>query len=209
MLGQHLTREGEDFITKDPMNYQQINKKDEVQASTFFEVKVDSFQNLIDSIQKAFWRNSKYRHIIQDLGKGKSVQGYSLDSSSQILLFKDWVVVPNDPTIQLSILQKLHNSPLAGHPGQGKTLKLVKLDFHWSTMTQFIKDYVSSCPKCSRNNNIHHKKFKILKPLPIPNGPWICLPMYLSACDSKPEHMHVSQNTINQWYSQDTTKTWS
>ncbi|MBW0531194.1 hypothetical protein O181_070909 [Austropuccinia psidii MF-1] len=31
----------------------------------------------------------------------------------------------------------------------------------------------------------------------------------LSACDSKQEHKHDSQNTINQWYSQDTTKTWS
>ncbi|MBW0546130.1 hypothetical protein O181_085845 [Austropuccinia psidii MF-1] len=31
----------------------------------------------------------------------------------------------------------------------------------------------------------------------------------VSACDSKPEHRHDSQNTINQWYSQDTTKTWS
>ncbi|MBW0518223.1 hypothetical protein O181_057938 [Austropuccinia psidii MF-1] len=31
----------------------------------------------------------------------------------------------------------------------------------------------------------------------------------LSACDSKPEHKHDSQNTINQWYSQDTTKKWN
>ncbi|MBW0576365.1 hypothetical protein O181_116080 [Austropuccinia psidii MF-1] len=31
----------------------------------------------------------------------------------------------------------------------------------------------------------------------------------VSACDSKPEHKHDSQNTINQWYSQNTTKTWS
>ncbi|MBW0475596.1 hypothetical protein O181_015311 [Austropuccinia psidii MF-1] len=44
-------------------------------------------------------------------------------------------------------------------------------------MTQFIKDYVSSCQQCSRNKNIHHKKFGILKSLPIPNGPWICLSM--------------------------------
>ncbi|MBW0511086.1 hypothetical protein O181_050801 [Austropuccinia psidii MF-1] len=41
-------------------------------------------------------------------------------------------------------------------------------------MTQFIKDYVSSCQQCSRNKNIHHMKFGLLKPLPIPNGPWIC-----------------------------------
>ncbi|MBW0480152.1 hypothetical protein O181_019867 [Austropuccinia psidii MF-1] len=44
-------------------------------------------------------------------------------------------------------------------------------------MIQFIKDYVSSFQKCSRNKNIHHKKFVLLKPLPIPNGPWICLSM--------------------------------
>ncbi|MBW0510191.1 hypothetical protein O181_049906 [Austropuccinia psidii MF-1] len=42
-------------------------------------------------------------------------------------------------------------------------------------MTQFIKDYVSSFQQCSRRKNIHHKKFGLLKPLPIPNGPWIFL----------------------------------
>ncbi|MBW0519957.1 hypothetical protein O181_059672 [Austropuccinia psidii MF-1] len=73
-----------------------------------------------------------------------------------------------------SILQDLGK---AGHPGQEKTLKLVKGDFHSSGMTQFIKDYVSSCQQFSRNKNIHHKKFGLLKPLPIPNGPWICLSM--------------------------------
>ncbi|MBW0544849.1 hypothetical protein O181_084564 [Austropuccinia psidii MF-1] len=31
----------------------------------------------------------------------------------------------------------------------------------------------------------------------------------VSACDSKPEHKHDSQNTVNQWYSQDTTEPWS
>ncbi|MBW0501123.1 hypothetical protein O181_040838 [Austropuccinia psidii MF-1] len=77
--------------------------------------------------------------------------------------------------MQLSILQKNHDPPLAGHPGQEKTLKLVKRDFYRCGMTHLIKDYVSSCQQCSRNKNIHHKKFGFLKPIPIPNGPWICL----------------------------------
>ncbi|MBW0592922.1 hypothetical protein O181_132637 [Austropuccinia psidii MF-1] len=136
---------GEDLIRKNPMNFQQIIKQDEVQPSKYFAVKVESFSNLIDSIQKKLWQDPQYRSILEDLGKGKSVQDYSLDSSFQLLLFKDWVVVPNDSTIQLSILQKRHDSPLAGHPGQEKTLKLVKRDFYWSDMTQFIKYYVSSC----------------------------------------------------------------
>ncbi|MBW0581281.1 hypothetical protein O181_120996, partial [Austropuccinia psidii MF-1] len=128
----HLER-GEDFISKNPMSFEQLIKQDEVQPSRYFAVKVESFSNLIDSIQKALWQDSQYRSIIQEL-----VQ--------------------------------------AGHPGQEKTLKPVKQDFHWSGMTQFIKDYVSSCQQCSSNKNIHHKKFGFLKPLPIPNGPWISTP---------------------------------
>ncbi|MBW0555640.1 hypothetical protein O181_095355 [Austropuccinia psidii MF-1] len=92
MLGKCLPREGENFIRKKPMNYQQRIKEDEIQVSKFFAV--------------------------------NSVQDYSLDSSSHLLLFKDWLVVPNEPTIQLSILQKQHESPLAGQPRQEKTLKL-------------------------------------------------------------------------------------
>ncbi|MBW0561282.1 hypothetical protein O181_100997 [Austropuccinia psidii MF-1] len=43
---------GEDFISKNSMNFQQLIKKDEVQPSKYFAVNVDSFSNLIDSIQK-------------------------------------------------------------------------------------------------------------------------------------------------------------
>ncbi|MBW0572725.1 hypothetical protein O181_112440 [Austropuccinia psidii MF-1] len=118
---------GEAFISKNPMNFQQLIKQDEVQPPRYFAVKVESFSNLIDSIQKKLWQDSQYRSILQELGKGKSIQYYSLDSSSQLLLFKAQMVVPNDPTIQLSILQKHHDSPLAGHPGQAKTLKLVNV----------------------------------------------------------------------------------
>ncbi|MBW0486819.1 hypothetical protein O181_026534 [Austropuccinia psidii MF-1] len=158
---------GKDLINKNPMNYQQIIKKDENQAPKFFSVKVHSFSNLIDSIQKALWQDSQYRSIFQDLGEGKSDQDYSLYSSSQLLLIKDWVVFPNDPTIKLNILQKWHESPPSEPPGKEKTFKLVKHDFDWSGMTQFIKDYVSSCQQCSRNKNIHHKKSGLLKTLPI------------------------------------------
>ncbi|MBW0483534.1 hypothetical protein O181_023249 [Austropuccinia psidii MF-1] len=49
---------GEDFISKNPMNFQQLTRKDEVQPSRYFAVNVEYFSNLIDSIQKALWQNS-------------------------------------------------------------------------------------------------------------------------------------------------------
>ncbi|MBW0561900.1 hypothetical protein O181_101615 [Austropuccinia psidii MF-1] len=175
--GQHLSGEGGGFHQQESNDFQHLIKQDEFQPSVYFAVKVEPFSNFIESIQEKLWQEPQYRSILQELGKLKSVQDYSLDSSSQLLLFKDCVVVPNDPTIQLSILQQRHDSPLAGHPSQEKTLKLVKRDLHWSRMTQFIKEYVPSCQQCSRNKNIHHKKFGLLKPLPIPNGPWSCFSM--------------------------------
>ncbi|MBW0525466.1 hypothetical protein O181_065181 [Austropuccinia psidii MF-1] len=58
----------QDFISKNPWNYQKIIKQDEIQASKFFAVKVEAFSNLIESIQKALWQDSQYRSILQDLG---------------------------------------------------------------------------------------------------------------------------------------------
>ncbi|MBW0587075.1 hypothetical protein O181_126790 [Austropuccinia psidii MF-1] len=60
---------GEDFISKNPMSFQQLIKQAEVQPSRYFAVKVDSFSNLIDSIQKKLWQDSKYRSILEELAK--------------------------------------------------------------------------------------------------------------------------------------------
>ncbi|MBW0490085.1 hypothetical protein O181_029800 [Austropuccinia psidii MF-1] len=141
-VGTTFTQRGEDSIRKNLMNFQQLVKKDEVQTSKYFAVKVESFSNSIDSIQKALCQDLQYRSTLQDLGKGKSVADYSLDPYSQLPLFKGQVVVANDPKVQLSILQNCNDSPLAGHPGQENTLKPFKRYFHCSRMTQFIKDYV-------------------------------------------------------------------
>ncbi|MBW0508292.1 hypothetical protein O181_048007 [Austropuccinia psidii MF-1] len=48
---------GEDFISKNSMNFQKLIKKDEVQPSIFYAVKVKCFSNLIESIQKKLWQD--------------------------------------------------------------------------------------------------------------------------------------------------------
>ncbi|MBW0559985.1 hypothetical protein O181_099700 [Austropuccinia psidii MF-1] len=109
--------------------------------------------------------------MLKKLARGESVTDYSLEPQAKLLLLKDRVVIPRNKEIQLNILQTNHDPQMAGHPGQEKTLKLIKWDFYWVGMNQFIKDYVSSCQQCSRNKNTHHKMFGLLKPLQIPSGP--------------------------------------
>ncbi|MBW0567820.1 hypothetical protein O181_107535, partial [Austropuccinia psidii MF-1] len=115
--------------------------------------------------------------ILKQLERCESISDYSLEPQAKLLLFTDRVVIPRNEEIQLNIIQNHHDSTLAGNPGQEKTLKLINRDFYWAGMNQFIKEYVSSCHKCSRNKNIHHKKFGLLRPLEIQSGPWISLSM--------------------------------
>ncbi|MBW0467044.1 hypothetical protein O181_006759 [Austropuccinia psidii MF-1] len=168
---------GVDFISKNPQNFHQVIKQDGIQESRFFSIKVKIFSDLVDKIQKEVWQDKDYKEILNKLARGESALDYSLEPQSKLLLFKDRVVIPSNKEIQRSILQKCHDSPLASHPGQEKTLKLNKRDFYGASINQFIKDYVSSCQQCSRNKNTHHKKFGLLKPLLIISGPWNSLSM--------------------------------
>ncbi|MBW0489421.1 hypothetical protein O181_029136 [Austropuccinia psidii MF-1] len=60
---------GENFIGNNPMNFKHLIKKDEVQPSRLFAVKVECFSNLIESIQKKLWQDPQYRSILQELLK--------------------------------------------------------------------------------------------------------------------------------------------
>ncbi|MBW0538764.1 hypothetical protein O181_078479, partial [Austropuccinia psidii MF-1] len=135
---------GVDFISKNYQNLHQVIKQDGIQESIFFSIKVEIFSDLVDKIQKEVWQDNNYKEIIKKLARGESVTDYSLEPQDKLLLLKDRVVIPRNEEIQLNILQKCHDSPLAGHPGQDKTIKLIKRDFYWAGMNKFIKDYVSS-----------------------------------------------------------------
>ncbi|MBW0514605.1 hypothetical protein O181_054320 [Austropuccinia psidii MF-1] len=152
---------GVDFIRKNTQSFHHVIKQDGIKESRFFSIKVEVFSDLVDKIQKEVWQDKYYKEILKQLARGKLFTDYSLEPQVKLLLFKDRVVIPSNEEIQLNILQKHHDSPLAGHPGQEKR----------AGMNQFIKDYVSSCQQFSRNKNIHHKKFGSFKPLQIPSGP--------------------------------------
>ncbi|MBW0516539.1 hypothetical protein O181_056254, partial [Austropuccinia psidii MF-1] len=133
---------GVNFISKNPNRFHQDLKQSEIKQSRFFSIKAEVFSDLVDQIQKAVWQDKYYKEILKQLARGESVSDYK--PQAKLLLFKDRVVIPRNNEIQFDIVQRNHDSPLAGHPGQEKTLKLIKRDFYWVGMNEIIKDYVSS-----------------------------------------------------------------
>ncbi|MBW0558868.1 hypothetical protein O181_098583 [Austropuccinia psidii MF-1] len=163
---------GVDLINKNPQNFHQTLKQYGIEEKIFFSIKVEMFSDLVDQIKKEVLQDKYYKEVLKKLARGESVKEHSLEPQAKLLLFTDRVVIPRNQELHLDIRQKCHDSPLAGHHGQEKTFKLIKRDFHWACMNQIIKDYVSSCKKCSRNKKIHHNKFGLLNPLQSPSGPW-------------------------------------
>ncbi|MBW0583747.1 hypothetical protein O181_123462 [Austropuccinia psidii MF-1] len=130
MSGKHVPREGGGLHQQESSKFHQVVKQDGIPESRFFSIKVEIFSDLADQIQKEVCKEKDYKEILKQLAIVESVSDYSLEPQAKLLSFKDRVVIPSNEQLQLNILQKHNNSPLAGHPDQEKTLKLIKRDFY-------------------------------------------------------------------------------
>ncbi|CAA7260801.1 unnamed protein product [Cyclocybe aegerita] len=100
-------------------------------------------------------------------------------SPNSLLLLNDRIFVPDNNNLWIHILQTKHDHPLAGHFSQNKTLKLVRREYAWPGMRNFIKDYVNSCVVCNRVKPHCHEPYGLLKQLPVPEHPWDSISMDL------------------------------
>ena len=80
-----------------------------------------------------------------------------------LLLFENQYVLPNDKSLKLALFSANHDSKVAGHFGQFKTLEWTRLNFFWSKIIEEeVKDYVRSCDVCQRDKTSRRKKYSLL-----------------------------------------------
>ena len=77
----------------------------------------------------------------------------------------------------IQIIQKRHDSLIAGHFGQQRTYELIKRDFYWPKMLMDIQKYITSCSICQKIKPSRKKPNGKLMPLPIATGPWKSIAM--------------------------------
>ncbi len=101
---------------------------------------------------------------------------WSIDESD-ILRLDNRIYVPDSEDLHLHVLQNNHDHILAGHFGQNWTLELVRRNYTWPQMREYVRHYVKSCMVCGRNKTPRHCPYGLLKPLPVPEGPWDSISM--------------------------------
>ena len=114
-------------------------------------------------------------NLPRDDDTAKYLEHFTLRNN--IVLYKDLIYVPDDDALKVRILRSCHDTPIAGHFGQAKTLELVSRNYYWPRIRQYVNEYIRSCDTCARNKVPRHKPYGPLQPLPIPPAPWSSVSM--------------------------------
>ena len=111
------------------------------------------------------------RRFSPSLGLKISISECDTDLSRR-LRYRERLWVPNSEPLRTGIIQKTHDSSLAGHPGANITYSLLARRFYWPGISQDVRRFVRNCNVCGRTAFWREKKHGLLKPLPVPLKIW-------------------------------------
>jgi len=86
--------------------------------------------------------------------------------------YKNKLYIPDDESLQTEIAYGCHDSLVAGHFGQEKTIERVTGDFYCKGRADWIRDYARSCDECQHSKSPRHAKYGLLQPLKVPYTAW-------------------------------------
>ena len=127
---------------------------------------------LVELLLAAVAEDPLYQVMIKAFQDGSRNFSKSITMEDDLLFVKGRCYVPSNKELKNKILKAEHDSRVAGHYGQFKTLEWIKANFYWPKMDQEVEEYVRSCDSCQRNKATQHKKYGLLDSLDIPNRPW-------------------------------------
>jgi hypothetical protein len=85
--------------------------------------------------------------------------------------------VPDNKDLLLKILVSKHDTKVASHMGQDKTIELIRRNSWWPRMDERIIDFIRSCTECQKNKAARHQPYRLLHPLELPYTPWQSIAM--------------------------------
>jgi hypothetical protein len=88
------------------------------------------------------------------------------------LRFRERRWVPAGRNLRTRIIQTVHDSTVAGHPGREGTYAFVARQFYWPGMAKDVRSFTDSCDGCGANKQWRERRQGFLKPLPIPDRLW-------------------------------------
>ena len=76
--------------------------------------------------------------------------------------------IPNWDPLRTTLIQKLHDSHMTGHPGREITLSILLRSFFWPQQYKDVRRFERNCHVCGRSKVWRQSSRGLLRPLPVP-----------------------------------------
>jgi hypothetical protein len=133
---------------------------------------VDSL-TLIDAILHQNREHFSLETLREDAHKGHP----NLTLEEGLLFRKGLLVVPDVDNLRTQLIAEAHVPISSAHPSPGKTIKMIRERYYWSSIRADITRYITNCTACRAAHRPKDKTPGLLHPLPVPQYLWqhICV----------------------------------
>jgi len=174
----HADTDNTEFFSRADIGYHpRLTKEREMISSAQVNAALTRTMNdaFLDKIRMAGKEDERWQNrglelvMLRDGGKKMQDEWIAKDG---LLCYKNHLYIHKNEALQTEIAQGCHNSLVAGHFGQEKTIEIVTRDFYWKALADWITDYVRSCDECQHSKSPRHAKYGLLQPLEVPYASW-------------------------------------
>ena len=74
------------------------------------------------------------------------LEHYGLEDD--IVTYEQGLYIPDNNSLKLKVTYQYHDAKVAGHFGWDKTLELMKCDYYWPNMEDWVRNYANTCDAC-------------------------------------------------------------
>ena len=138
-------------------------------------------KDFLEEVRSTAHSDEQYKSGLHSLCANPSDSDYIKPSehltaeNDDILHYRGRLYIPK-PMIN-AIHESEHDSKVAGHFGQDKTIEQIRRNFCWPGMDSDIKKTIQACPDCQRDKSRRHRTYGLLSPLELPYAPWQSIAM--------------------------------
>ena len=107
-------------------------------------------EEIVKKIKEARDKDKEVIKAVEEMKKAgvKTLRDEEWQIEKGLVLKEERVYVPKDEKLRVEIFQLHHDTPIAGHREQWKTVKLVTRNYWWPGITKEVKRYVEGCDQC-------------------------------------------------------------
>ena len=107
-------------------------------------------EKIMKKIKEARDKDEEVIKAVEEMKKVgvKTLRDEEWQIEEGLVLKEERVYVPKDEKLRVEIIWLHHDTLMAGHGGQWKTVELVTRNYWWLGVTKEVKQYVEGCDQC-------------------------------------------------------------